>query len=67
MTDVTIWIGYAWKDEPLNNPVVMVTGDDKKKAASTAEQLVNSLWEVRAEFDFVVATDFLDCIRTTHL
>ena len=57
--DAAIWIGYAWADEPRNSAVVMVTGDDKKKVISTAEQLANSLWEVRSEFDFVAPTDSL--------
>jgi microcystin degradation protein MlrC len=41
--DAAIWIGYAWADEPRKNAVVMVTRDDKKKAANTTEQLANSL------------------------
>lgn len=57
--DAAIWIGYAWADEPRNSAVVMVTGDDKKKVTSTAEQLANSFWEVRSEFDFVAPTDTL--------
>lgn len=57
--DAAIWIGYAWADEPRNSAVVMVTGDDKNKVTSTAEQLANSLWEVRSKFDFVAPTDSL--------
>jgi microcystin degradation protein MlrC len=57
--DAAIWIGYAWADEPRNHAVVMVTGDDKIKVISTAENLAKSLWEVRSEFDFVAPTDSL--------
>lgn len=57
--DAAIWIGYAWADEPRNHAVVMVTGDNKQKVISTAEQLANSLWEVRTKFDFVAPTDSL--------
>lgn len=57
--DAAIWIGYAWADEPRNHAVVMVTGDDKQKVVSTAEQLAKSFWDVRTEFDFVAPTDSL--------
>jgi microcystin degradation protein MlrC len=51
--DAAIWVGYAWADEPRNHAVVMVTGDDKEKVSNTAEELANSFWEVRKEFEFV--------------
>lgn len=54
--DAAIWIGYAWADEARNHAVVMVTGDDKEKVTSTAEQLANSFWKVRSEFEFVAPT-----------
>lgn len=54
--DAAIWVGYAWADEPRNHAVVMVTGDDKEKVTSTAEELANSFWKVRDEFDFIAPT-----------
>ena len=54
--DAAIWIGYAWADEPRNHAVVMVTGDDKDKVTQGAEQLAESFWKVRNEFDFVAPT-----------
>ncbi|MDB5261473.1 MAG: Microcystin degradation protein MlrC-like protein [Adhaeribacter sp.] len=56
IVDAAIWIGYAWADEPRNHGVVMVTGDDKAKVTSTAEQLAKSFWNVRSEFAFVAPT-----------
>jgi len=56
IVDAAIWIGYAWADEPRNQAVVMVTGDDKEKVTSTAEYLANSFWEVRSDFEFVAPT-----------
>ncbi|MDH5380717.1 MAG: M81 family metallopeptidase [Cyclobacteriaceae bacterium] len=56
IVDAAIWIGYAWADEPRNHAVVMVTGDDKEKVVSTAENLANSFWAVRSEFEFVAPT-----------
>jgi len=58
--DAAIWIGYAWADEPRNHAVVMVTGDDKENVTSTAEDLANSFWEAREDFEFVAPTASLD-------
>ena len=60
IVDAAIWIGYAWADEPRNHAVVMVTGDDKQAVTKAAEQLANSFWNVRNEFDFVAPTGTLD-------
>lgn len=58
--DAAIWVGYAWADEPRNHAVVMVTGDDKEKVGSAAEELASSFWKVRREFEFVAPTAPLD-------
>jgi microcystin degradation protein MlrC len=61
--DAAIWIGYAWADEPRNHAVVMVTGDDKDKVTSTAEQLAKSFWDLRSKFEFVAPTGNLkECL-----
>jgi len=51
--DAGIWVGYAWADEPRNHAVVMVTGDDKNQVKNAAEELAQSFWDVRNEFEFV--------------
>ena len=56
VVDAAIWVGYAWADEPRNHAVVMVTGDDKEKVTSTAEELANHFWEVRKKFEFIAPT-----------
>lgn len=53
VTDAAIWVGYAWADEPRNHAAVMAYGDDKKAVTSAAEELAESFWEVRNEFEFV--------------
>ncbi|WP_025764256.1 M81 family metallopeptidase [Dyadobacter tibetensis] len=58
--DAAIWVGYAWADEPRNHAVVMVTGDDKKVVAETAEQLATSFWKARKDFVFVAPTATLE-------
>lgn len=56
IVDAAIWIGYAWADEPRNHAVVMVTGDDKEKVTTTSEQLANSFWDLRNDFEFIAPT-----------
>jgi microcystin degradation protein MlrC len=58
--DAAIWIGYAWADEPRNQGVVMVTGDDKDAVAGAAEELATAFWKVRNEFEFVAPVAPLD-------
>jgi microcystin degradation protein MlrC len=58
--DAAIWVGYAWADEARNHAVVMVTGDDKDQVVKTAEDLAESFWAVRSEFEFVAPTAQLD-------
>ncbi len=61
--DAAIWIGYAWADEPRNHAAVMVTGDDKEKVTKTAEQLAQTFWNARKEFEFVAPTGTLtECL-----
>ncbi|TRX66245.1 M81 family metallopeptidase [Carboxylicivirga sp. M1479] len=58
--DASIWVGYAWADEPRNRAVVMVTGDDKDKVKLTAEELAQNFWDVRNQFEFVAPVASLD-------
>ena len=60
VVDAAIWIGYAWADEPRNHAVVMVTGDDREAVKAGAEQLADSFWKVRNEFEFVAPTATLE-------
>lgn len=60
IVDAAIWIGYAWADEPRNQAVVMVTGDDRQQVISAAETLALNFWNVRTQFDFVAPTGTLD-------
>jgi microcystin degradation protein MlrC len=64
VTDAGIWVGYAWADEPRNHAVVMVTGDDKQKVVAGAEELAESFWNKRSEFEFIAPTaPFKECIE----
>ncbi len=60
VVDAAIWVGYAWADEPRNHAVVMVVGDDEQQVKSGAEELAQSMWDVRQEFEFVAPTTTLE-------
>lgn len=60
VTDASIWIGYAWADEPRCHATVLVTGDDADLIRVEAEALAERLWEVRDEFSFVGPPGTLD-------
>jgi microcystin degradation protein MlrC len=51
--DASIWIGYAWADEPRCHASVVVTGSDADVVAAEAEGIARHLWSVREGFAFV--------------
>jgi len=62
--DAAIWVGYAWADAPRNHAVVMAYGDDKEAVSTAAEELAESFWAVRNEFDFVApVADLETCLN----
>jgi len=60
ITDISVWVGYAWADEPRNHAAVMVTGDDKEKTLQIAEQMARRFWDARADFSFVAPAGTLN-------
>ena len=58
--DASIWIGYAWADEPRNHAVVMATGDNEENVVKAAEEIAQYFWDVRHKFDFVAPTTTLE-------
>ncbi|TLX77474.1 M81 family metallopeptidase [Labilibacter sediminis] len=58
--DAAIWVGYAWADEPRNQAVVMAVGDDENNVKKAAEELAQSFWDVRHQFEFVAPVASLD-------
>ncbi|MBB2910276.1 microcystin degradation protein MlrC [Streptosporangium becharense] len=53
VTDASIWIGYAWADEPRCHASVVVTGTDTATVRDAASGLAGELWAVRDAFGFV--------------
>lgn len=60
VVDASVWIGYAWADEPRCQAYVVVTGDDRELIAREAERVAQLFWEAREDFVFVAKTGSLD-------
>lgn len=60
VVDASVWIGYAWADEPRCQAYVVVMGDDEKLIAREAERIARMFWDAREEFVFVAPTADLD-------
>jgi len=60
VVDAAIWISYAWADEPRNQGIVMVVGDDREQVGKSAKKLAEKFWSVRHQFDFEAPTKSLD-------
>ena len=60
IVDAAIWVGYPWADEPRNHAVVMTVGDDQKAVQAAAEDLAQSFWDARHDFEFVAPTATLE-------
>lgn len=60
VTDASLWIGYAWADEPRCHATVIVTGDSPAVVAAEASALAGRLWSARAEFGFAGPTGTLE-------
>lgn len=63
--DASIWVGYAWADEPRCQAAVVVLGDDAEAIAAAAEELARGYWDARKDFVFVGPTaTFADAMDT---
>lgn len=61
--DASVWVGYAWADEPRNRAAVVVTGWDRQAVAEGAETIAKLFWRRRAQFHFVAPTGtFAECL-----
>jgi len=50
--DASIFVGYAWADEPRANASVVVTGTDCEVIWGEARRLAERYWDLREEFRF---------------
>ncbi|KAF1968455.1 Microcystin LR degradation protein MlrC [Bimuria novae-zelandiae CBS 107.79] len=57
--DASVWVGYAWADEPRNRAVAVVTGYNLPTIITGAETLAKNFWSARHAFKFVAPTGSL--------
>lgn len=51
--DASIWVGYAWADEPRCQAVVVSFGDEPDAIRAETERLARLYWDARDDFAFV--------------
>jgi microcystin degradation protein MlrC len=51
--DASLWVGYAWADEPRSGASVVVTGTSAGAIAAEAATIARRYWDARHAFDFV--------------
>jgi microcystin degradation protein MlrC len=62
--DASVWVGYAWADEPRCRAAVVVMGDDDELIAREAERLARRYWDARDQFEFVApAGTYEECLK----
>ncbi|GAA1725469.1 M81 family metallopeptidase [Brachybacterium phenoliresistens] len=63
VTDVSIWIGFAWADQPRCKAAVLAFGDDADAVDAAALELATAVWQARHDFEFVAPTGtFEECL-----
>ncbi|WP_423462914.1 M81 family metallopeptidase [Promicromonospora sp. MS192] len=61
--DASLWVGYAWADEPRCRAAVVVTGDEPDVLVREAGRLARRYWDARNEFDLVApAGTYEECL-----
>jgi microcystin degradation protein MlrC len=51
--DASLWVGYAWADEPRSGASVVVTGTSPAALTAEAGKIARRFWDARHAFDFV--------------
>jgi microcystin degradation protein MlrC len=51
--DASLWVGYAWADEPRSGASVVVTGTSPAAITAEAGKIARRYWDARDAFDFV--------------
>ncbi|HZC27682.1 MAG TPA: M81 family metallopeptidase [Actinopolymorphaceae bacterium] len=50
--DASLWVGYAWADEPRSAATVFVSGTDRSVVEAEASRLARAWWDARDAFEF---------------
>jgi microcystin degradation protein MlrC len=61
--DASLFVGFAWVDEPRAHAAAVVTGTDRPVIEREARQLAQRYWDLRHEFQFGTPSGSMDeCI-----
>lgn len=60
VTDLGIWIGFAWADQPRCQAAVVAYGDDAQAVREEAERIAQAFWDARHDFPFVAPVASMD-------
>lgn len=60
VTDLGIWIGFAWADQPRCKGAVVAYGTDPVAVQEEAERIGQAFWDVRHQFPFVAPVASMD-------
>ena len=61
--DASLFVGFAWVDEPRAHAAAVVSGSDRTVIEREAHKLAQAYWEARHEFGFATPTGTIDqCI-----
>ncbi|MBB4952346.1 microcystin degradation protein MlrC [Agrobacterium vitis] len=58
--DANLMVGYVWADEPRATACAVVTGVNRQQAAKVAEEIAQSYWQARNDFQFGPVTGALE-------
>lgn len=62
--DASLFVGFAWVDEPRAHAAAVVTGADRTVIEREAHKLAQAYWEARHEFGFATPAGSIDeCIE----
>lgn len=62
--DASLFVGFAWVDEPRAHAAAVVTGTDEAVIEREARKLAQAYWDARHEFGFGTPTGTIDeCIE----
>jgi microcystin degradation protein MlrC len=62
--DASLWVGYAWADEPRSAAAVVVHGNDEEAVLAEAMRVGQAWFDARSEFVFCAPADEPDaCIE----
>lgn len=64
VTDVSIWVGFAWADQPRCKAAVVAYGEDRAQVEAVAHTIATAFWERAADFEFVAPTESMEACLT---